>query len=136
MKPWSIFWRLLLAYFALALVFGIAVHAAVNATAPSAVQWKQTLLWWLLAIFFWITTSVSSSFLETLLFGRKLKFTPESWLKIGGYAALLFLALGAANLIVFELSTSAWSTFQIAAIPVGLALLSVALGSQIKQIAP
>jgi intracellular septation protein A len=137
MKSWSVFWRLLLVCIALGLVFGIVVNAAyAGNVSTTAVRWKPTFFWWLFAIFFWVTASVSPSFLETLLFGRKLKFTPESWLKIGRYAALLLLVLGVANQIVFELSTSAWIIFKLAAVPVGLALLSLVLGSQIKQTVP
>ena len=137
MKPWSVFWRLLLVCIAFGLIFGIVVNAAYAGNiSATAIRWKPTFLWWLLAIFFWVAASVSPEFLETLLFGKKLKFTPESWLKIGRYAAILLLAIGVVSQIVFELSISAWVIFKLAAVPVGLALLSVVLGSQIKQTAP
>lgn len=134
MKPWSIFWRLYLICMALGLFLGIIVSAVYTDTLSTTVlRWKPTFLWWLLSIFFWVTSSFSNRFFEKLLFGEKFKLTQESWLKIGRYAALLFLVLGAVNQTLFEISNSSWNVFKFTAVPVGLISLSIFLSPQLKQ---
>jgi intracellular septation protein A len=126
MNSWSIYWRLFLLCVAMGLVVGVVIDAAYFGNLnPTAVRWKPTLVWWIDAVCLWVVTSAAPRFLETLLFAKKLQFSPQMWLQIGRYTCLLLVVAGVASLLVSELFASAWPTFKNLALPVGLLIVSV-----------
>lgn len=126
MKSWSVFWRLLLICTAIGLVLGLAIRVAYGGNiTPEVVRFRPTLLYWLDAVILWVTASASPKFLERLLLGTKLNFSAERWLTIGRYSALMFVIVGAANIVIYEISSAAWSVFRLAAAPIGLLIVSI-----------
>jgi intracellular septation protein len=80
----------------------------------TAIRWRPTAGWWLVAAFFWIASAASTRFLSALLWGDRLNLSPAHWLTVGRGLGLFFLALGLLNLAVWQIaSTVAWVNFKL-----------------------
>jgi intracellular septation protein len=91
------------------------------------IQWKPTVLFWVLSIAFvassWIgERTLTQRFLEPALGGR-VAVSPQQWRRINVWSALFYLLLGALNLAVaYGASERTWVYFKL----FGLALLTFA----------
>src|SRR5215467_5949707 len=91
------------------------------------IQWKPTVLFWLVSIAFlassWIgERTLTQRFLEPALGGR-VTVSPQQWRRINVWSALFYLLLGALNLAVaYGASERTWVYFKL----FGLALLTFA----------
>jgi intracellular septation protein len=107
----------------LVLIFGSATLVLHNRLF---IQWKPTVLFWLLALAFlgsfWIGAQTLTERMLTPALEGQLQASPTQWRILNGSSVLFYAALGGLNLLVaYQASERTWVYFKL----IGLTLLSV-----------
>jgi intracellular septation protein len=96
--------------FGLVVVLGGATIWFHNATF---IKWKPSVLYWVMALGFWISQAVFRKNLLQSLMGEQLELPPAVWQRLNLSWVAFFGLMGVLNLYVaYSFSTSAWATFK------------------------
>ena len=96
---------------ALVVVFGGATIWFHNETF---IKWKPTVLYWAMALAFWISNTFFGKNLLQAMIGAQLQLPALSWKRLNLSWIAFFIAMGVLNLLVaYNFSTDAWVNFKL-----------------------
>jgi intracellular septation protein len=98
------------------MTFGFAVvlgGATIWFHNPRFIQWKPSLLYWAMALAFWVSQALFHKNLLQTLIGEQLELPAAIWQRLNFAWVAFFALLGLLNLYVaYSFSQSAWFTFK------------------------
>lgn len=96
--------------FVLVVVLGGATIWFHNATF---IKWKPSVLYWVMALAFWLSQSVFGKNLLKAMIGEQLQLPEPVWQRLNLAWVVFFLSMGVLNLYVaYNYSTSTWASFK------------------------
>ena len=96
--------------FGLVVVLGGATIWFHNATF---IKWKPSVLYWVMALGFWVSQAIFRKNLLQTLIGEQLELPAQVWQRLNLAWIAFFAAMGVLNLYVaYSYSTSVWATFK------------------------
>src|SRR5579862_1181723 len=94
---WSFLWRLTVLLFGLAFVLHpLAQVLVISADPVSAVKYRPTVTWGMVAILFWVVGAASPRFIRSVLWGQRLGLSDSQWLAFCRGIAIIFTLLAVA----------------------------------------
>jgi len=80
---------------------------------PTFIKWKPSVLYWVMALAFWLSQAVFRKNLLQALIGEQLELPPKVWQRLNVAWVAFFAFMGVLNLYVaYTYSTSAWASFK------------------------
>jgi intracellular septation protein len=80
---------------------------------PTFIKWKPSVLYWVMALAFWLSHAVFRKNLLQALIGEQLELPPKVWQRLNLAWVAFFAFMGVLNLYVaYTYSTSTWASFK------------------------
>ena len=80
---------------------------------PTFIKWKPSVLYWVMALAFWLSQAVFRKNLLQALIGEQLDLPPKVWQRLNVAWVAFFVFMGVLNLYVaYAYSTSTWASFK------------------------